>query len=260
MTGAAAHDLNDRAALVRLHGVAQLIDTLDSGVARGIEADGVVGAHDVVVDGARHADARNALARKRLCAAERTVAAAADEAVDAQILAGVGRLLETLLGHHFLAACGVQHGAALADDAVNAARAHLDDVTVDQAAVAAADAEDGNIICRRASNDRTDECVHARCVAAACKYANSSNLLFHRESLLQCAVRAACVFSCCGCPFPSLHFLRYAACRTALSQTYTYFIITSSSLKRKRNFCKIFSSGSHHRRRESSVFFFVSSG
>ena len=98
---------------------------------------------DIVVDRARHADARNALARKRLRAAERTVAAAADQAVDAQVLAGVGRLLETLLGHHFLAAGGVQHGAALADDAVNAACAHLDDVAVDQTAVAAADAENG---------------------------------------------------------------------------------------------------------------------
>ena len=181
MTCAAAHDLNDRAALVRLHGVAQLVDALDRSVARSVEADGVVGADDIVVDGARHADARNALARKRLRAAERTVAAAADQAVDAQILAGVGRLLETLLGHHFLAAGGVQHGAALADDAVNAARAHLDNIAVDQTAIAAADAENGNVVCRRASNDRADECVHTRRIAAACKYANSANLLFHKR-------------------------------------------------------------------------------
>ena len=32
MTRAAAHDLNDRAALVRLHGVAQLVDALDRSV------------------------------------------------------------------------------------------------------------------------------------------------------------------------------------------------------------------------------------
>ena len=46
----AAHDFDDRAALVRLHGVAQLVDTVDRGVAGGVEADRVVRAAHVVVD------------------------------------------------------------------------------------------------------------------------------------------------------------------------------------------------------------------
>ena len=51
----AAHHLHHRAALVGLHGVPQLVDALDGGVAGGVKADGVVGAADVVVDGGRDA-------------------------------------------------------------------------------------------------------------------------------------------------------------------------------------------------------------
>ena len=169
---------------MRLHGVAQLIYALDRGIAGGVKADGVIRAADIVINRARNADARNALAGQRLCAAERTVAAAADQAVNAEVTAGVSRLLQTFLGQHFLAACGVQHGAALADDAVYTAGTHLDDVAVDETAVTAANAENGNIVCACAADYRADECVHAGCVAAAGKYADSANLLIHDKASL----------------------------------------------------------------------------
>ena len=235
MARAASHDLDDRAALVRLHGIAQLIDALDRSVARGVKADRVVRAHDVVVDRAGHADAGHALAGQRLRAAERTVAAAADQAVDAEILAGVRRLLQALLGQHLLAARGVQHGAAAADDAVYAAGAHLDDIAVDQAAVAAADAQHGDIERGRGTDDRTDQCVHAGCVAAAGEYANSANLFIHSQP-----------------PFSvALFFPREKS---------SYFIITFSSPKRKRNFSKNGTSGWHQNSRFASVVFPVSVG
>mgnify|MGYP000187626894 CR=1 FL=1 len=56
----AAHDLHDAAALVRLHRIAQTVDALDGGVGGGIEADGIVGADDVVVDRAGNAHAGHA--------------------------------------------------------------------------------------------------------------------------------------------------------------------------------------------------------
>ena len=56
MTGVAAHDLHDGAALVRLHGVAQLIDALNGRVGRRVKADAVIRAGDVVVDRAGEAD------------------------------------------------------------------------------------------------------------------------------------------------------------------------------------------------------------
>jgi 6-phosphofructokinase 1 len=61
-----AHDLNDRATVMTLGGVAQLIDGLDSGIHSRIVADGVFAAGDVVIDGAGQADAgRDILERMR---------------------------------------------------------------------------------------------------------------------------------------------------------------------------------------------------
>ena len=61
MARAVAHDLDHRAAVVRLGSVAQAVDGLDCGVERGIETDGIIGAGDVVVDGAGDTDAGDAL-------------------------------------------------------------------------------------------------------------------------------------------------------------------------------------------------------
>ena len=179
MTCTAAHNLYNRAALVGLHGVAQLIDALDRGIAGGVKTDGVIRAADIIINGTRNADARNSLAGKRLCTTECTVTAAADQAVNTEVAAGVSRLLQTFLGQHFLAACGVQHGAA-----VYTAGTHLDDVTVDETAVAAANAENGNIVCACAADYRADKCVHTGCVAAAGKYADSANLFIHDKASL----------------------------------------------------------------------------
>lgn len=52
-----AHDLNDRATVMALGGVAQLIDGLDSSIHSRIVADGVFAAGDVVIDGTGQADA-----------------------------------------------------------------------------------------------------------------------------------------------------------------------------------------------------------
>jgi len=54
--GVATHDLDDRAALVRLHRVAQTVDAFDGRVAGSVKADRVIRAAHVVVDRGGHAD------------------------------------------------------------------------------------------------------------------------------------------------------------------------------------------------------------
>ena len=49
-----AHDFDDRAALVGLHGIAQLIDGFHGGVGSGVITDAVMGAADIIIDGSRN--------------------------------------------------------------------------------------------------------------------------------------------------------------------------------------------------------------
>ena len=52
VTRVAAHDLDDTAAVVALGGIAELIDHFQCGVHSRIVTDGVIGAGNIVVDGA----------------------------------------------------------------------------------------------------------------------------------------------------------------------------------------------------------------
>ncbi len=74
------------------HGVAQFINGVDGRVAGGVKADGVVGAGNIVINGAGDADTGHTQPGQP-CAAERAVAAAADQAVNAQKTAVVRRTL-----------------------------------------------------------------------------------------------------------------------------------------------------------------------
>ena len=81
--GVAAHHLDDHDAVVRLGGRVQPVDRLGADRDRGVEAEGVVGAGEVVVDRLRDADDRRAEVRVQPRRdAERVLAADRDERVD----------------------------------------------------------------------------------------------------------------------------------------------------------------------------------
>ena len=182
ITGAVAHDLHHGAALMGLHGVPQPVDALHRRVGGGIEADGVVGTDDIVVDGTRDAYHGDAELGQVLCAAERTVAADSHQAVQSQQLAGVGRLLLALLSTELVAPCAVQDGAAAVDDAADAGAVHLHDVAGDQAGVAPPDAHALDAASQRTADHGTDAGVHARCVSAAGQHADTLDCIVHKIS------------------------------------------------------------------------------
>ena len=82
--GVAAHHLDDQHPVVAVGGRVQAVDRLHRDVDRGVEAEGVVGGAEVVVDRLRHADDLDAVlvveARRR---AQRVLAADRDQPVDA---------------------------------------------------------------------------------------------------------------------------------------------------------------------------------
>ena len=173
VAAASAHYLHDGAAVVGLRGVADAVNHLQRGVHGGVKADGVFGAGDIVVDGARNADAVDAVCRQRSGAAEGTVAADDDHAADAEAAAIFSRTRLTLGGLEFLASGGVEHGAAVADNIRYGTKVHFLDFAVEQAVIAAIHAENAHTSVDAGANDRSEGRVHTGCVAAAGQYRNT---------------------------------------------------------------------------------------
>ena len=174
-----AHHLDDRAALMALHRVAELVDALDGGVAGGIKADGIVRAAHVVVDRRGNADHRNAHARELQRAAERAVAADGDDRVDAEQLAHRDSLFASLDRHELVTARRIQDRAALREDMADVDALELHKIAGDQAVIAATDADalDAEVLSR--AHDGADSRVHAGSVAAAGEYADSFHCRCH---------------------------------------------------------------------------------
>ena len=143
--GVAAHHLDDQDPVVAVGGGVEAVDRLHRDVDRGVEAEGVVGRAEVVVDRLRDADDRDAvLGVKARGGPQRVLAADRDQALDAVALEvldeplGVALLLERVgpggaedrpparqdpahLGHPERAAVGVQRAVpavAVADELV----------------------------------------------------------------------------------------------------------------------------------------------
>ena len=180
-TGVAAHDFHHRAALMGLHGIAQLVNAVDGGVAGGVKADGVVGAADVVVNGGGDPHDRDTQARQLQRAAEGAVASDGDDTVQPQHLAGVDRFQAALLAHKVLAAGGIKDGAAAGENVTDAGALELDKVTGDQALPAAANADALDAAVQRGTNHRAHSGVHARRVAPAGQHADPFDF-FHVSS------------------------------------------------------------------------------
>ena len=164
---------------MRLHRIAQLVDALDRRVARGIEADRIIRAADVVVDRRRDADRRNAEAGQLQRAAERAVAADCDDAAEPEHPAGGDRLLAALFRHEVFAARGKQDRTAAGQRMAHVSGGKTNEVPRNQSLPAAPNADTLDAVGARRTNDRTNRGIHAGCVAAARQNTDAFDFLFH---------------------------------------------------------------------------------
>ena len=95
--GVAAHHLDDQRALVALGRGVEAVDRAHRDVDGGVEAEGVVGGAQVVVDRLRHADDVEALLVEPRRDAQRVLAADRDQAVDAIALERLAHALDAAL-------------------------------------------------------------------------------------------------------------------------------------------------------------------
>ena len=161
-----------------LHSVPQLVDALHRRVGGGVEADGVFGADNVVVDGAGDAHHGYAAFAELLGTPEGAVAADGHDAVQPQQLAHTGGLGLALRRAELLAAGGIENGAAAVDDAADAAGIHAVKIPVDEAGPAPADANALDAPVQSRAHHGPHRRVHARRVAAAGQHADSFHCTF----------------------------------------------------------------------------------
>ena len=190
-----AHDLGDDAAGVGLGGIAEGIEQAQRGVQSGVEADGLLGGGDIVIDGGGNADGGDAVVGQVGSTAEGTVSADGNDRVDVVLIAGAESLVHALGGGELGTAAGVQDGAAAGHDVghaggVEGAQVALtDDLGVgfvrgmEQTRVAAEDTHHLKALTQGAAGSGTDRRVHTGGIAARGKNTDSSEVC-HDYNLL----------------------------------------------------------------------------
>ena len=85
-------------------------------------------------------------------------------------------LLAPLIGHEFLAACGLQESASPLDDVADILRRQLLDLVIYQPLVSLVDAKYLDPIVYSGAGDRTYGGIHARRISARGEYADGSDI------------------------------------------------------------------------------------
>ena len=165
--GVAAHGLDDDDPAVALGGGPEAVDGLGDDVDRGVEAEGEVGDHQVVVDGLGDADHRHLVFLvEPVGDAQGVVAADGHEGVEAEgleVLADGGDV-----GRGVLEGVGPRRAedrAAPGDDPVGLGDVEVAAHPLDQAPPAFEDADAGAALVGDALDDRPDHRVEAGAVA-----------------------------------------------------------------------------------------------
>ena len=170
-----AHHLDAKHALVGERGVTNPVDCFQRGINCCIEADGVVGAGDVVVDRRRDDEDRDAgLVAEDRRAGHRALAADDDERLDLMTFQIAGRQSARGRGVELGRARSFQKGSTALNHIGDGAAAERLREIANQALVAAPEADHLDLVHRGAANHRTNRGVHARSVAAGSQYCDSA--------------------------------------------------------------------------------------
>ncbi len=166
--GIAAHDLNDDDAVVRVGGGVNAINGFGGDHDGGVEAEGLVGAVDVVIDGLGNADGVDAVVGKIESDGLRVVSAESDERVNLVELENFLHLLDAAGDLLHVGAGGVEDGAALELNAVGVLERQRDEVVVEHTAPPVEEADEFVAVgLDSLAYRRIDNSIQAGAVAAA---------------------------------------------------------------------------------------------
>ena len=188
--GVPAHDFDDHDALVAAGGGVETVEGIGHAGHGAVEAEGHGGGFEIVVDGLRDADDRDAGFVELLRGGERAVAADADEHVDPQRGEGALGLLEdggrdvaavaavADFGDEVAFARGAEHGAAEVHDpgGVGAGQSHRVAAFGEEALEAVVKADDFPVEIGGGADHAAEDGIEAGAIAAASEDADA----FHR--------------------------------------------------------------------------------
>ena len=178
--GIAAHHLDHHHAVVRIGGGMDAVDSLGGNHYGGVEAEGLVGAVDVVVNGLGHAYAGYAVLAQVEVHRLRVVAAQRNQRIDLVGLQNLLHLFDAAGNLLHVGARRVQDGAALQLDAVNILQSEGNELVVQHTAPAVEKADELiAIVVDALPHGRINHRIQSGAVAAAGQQSNS-----HRKNLL----------------------------------------------------------------------------
>ena len=181
--GVPAHHLDDQHPVVRLGGRVQPVDRLHRDVDRGVEAEGEVGAGEVVVDRLRDADDVDAEVGELGGDAEGVLAADRDQRVDPVGREVVLDPLDAAVDLERVGARGLQDRAAARQDAADLVDAERGGQVLQRPAPAVEEADELEAVLPDAlADDGPDDGVQAGAVAAAGQHSHA-----HASRLLGCS-------------------------------------------------------------------------
>ena len=174
-SGVAAHDLADQRAVVALGRGVEPVDGLGGDADGGVEAEGVVGRAEVVVDRLRDADhAHDAVVLQLVGDPEGVLAADGDQRVDLQRLDGRPDPVQPAVDFVRVRPAGAEHRAAAGQQPTHGLDVERDDVGIHRAAPSVAEADEVVTVDLDAlADDGTDDRIQARAVSAAGQHADS---------------------------------------------------------------------------------------
>ncbi|CAB4870406.1 unannotated protein [freshwater metagenome] len=168
-SGVAAHHLDDEHPVVGLGRGVEAVDRVGGDLDGGVEAEGVVGPGEIVVDRLRDAHHRDAVVGESRGDAERVLAADRDQRLDARALHRApddgGSVGSVPVG---VGAGGAENRPAAVDQPRSAVDRQLDHVVVDESGPAVAHADElVAVVLRAPAHDRAQDGIEAGTVAAA---------------------------------------------------------------------------------------------
>ena len=167
----AAHDLDDHAPVVGLRRCAEPVDGLGRDGMGRVEAEGVVGAAEIVVDGLRDADdVQTLFVHESGGTGQSSLAADRNDRVDA---VGAHHLTHPLRPAALIGvgARSAEDGAAAAGESTNVEHRHVEHIVFEQAAPPVADSDERILVGANAlADDSADDRVESGAVTAGGQY------------------------------------------------------------------------------------------